>query len=222
VASAPNYPVNLRFLPPRDLVVDVYIGTPPQKFSLLLDTGSKHLWIRHAKLLQYARGNTFLPSRSTTWQQSKSYWGVKYVDTTIAEGVEGIDRVRFGDVQMDTRIGVAEKISAEGGRGTKGKILGLKAGRPGEAGLDGILGTGPGSSFIEGLLGAGVSGVEIIFQGGKNELRVLKDFEQERRVVWYNVRTSQDDAAWEINLKKVTYKDSSFRLPRNQTVYCLA
>lgn len=215
--TASKFPINLRFLPPRDLLVDLHIGTPPQKFSLLLDTGSKHLWIRHTKLLQYARGQTFLPSQSSTWQQSRTHWGVKYLDTTTAEGIEGIDRVRLGDVEVDMRIGVAEKIYGDGGRGTKGRIVGVRAGQPGQEGLDGILGIGLGSSFVNGLIDAGMRGIKITFGGGKNgsdEMRILKDFEEDK-VVWYDVRTSEDEPAWEIVLKGVAYKDSPLSVPRN-------
>jgi hypothetical protein len=201
--------------------VDLYIGTPPKKFTLLLDTGSKYLWIRHQKLLAFARGNTFLPSKSSTWQQSRLHWGVKYLDETVAEGVEGIEKVRLGDVEADMLIGVADKLYEDKEGGRKGYIVGVKAGHEGYVGLDGILGIGMGSSFVEGLLGAGSRGIKLTFKEGKCTMEVLKDLEQEKGAVWYTVRTPVDESSWEITLKTIVYKEKSYSVPRNQRVSLL-
>jgi hypothetical protein len=195
--------------------VDVYIGTPPQKYTLLLDTGSTDLWIRHHRLSPYAPGNTFHPLQSSTWQQSRSHWGVKYLDATIAEGTEGIERVTLDDVECDARVGVAEKISTTTG---KGRVVGVKAGKAGNEGIDGILGIGLGSSIVMGLRKAGVRGFKITFDDKAGDrMELVRDMDL-KGTAWYKVITSSDDPAWEIILSRVSYDNSKFPVPRNQRV----
>ena len=120
------------------------------------------------------------------------------------------------------RIGVAERIYGDEEWVTKGRIVGVRAGQPGQPGqegVDGILGIGLGSAFVNGLIDAGMRGTKMTFGGGKNEsdqMRILKDFSEEDKVVWYDVRTSKDEPEWEIVLKSVTYKDSPLSVRRNQ------
>ena len=222
--SSSRPPLNLHFIPPRDILVNAYIGTPPQKFRLVLDTGSSDLWVRNETLLPWEPGVKFHPLRSSTWQQSRANWAIKYIDKAVIEGVEGIEKVRMGEFEVDARVGVADSITTvdEHGRKTKrGKIEGIKAGTRGLPTIDGLLGIGLGSSFIEGLRNAGARGFKINFRignQGKNEMTILKDTDAEEGVVWYDVETDEREPKWEIVLKKILIGDTFSRVNRGQRV----
>ena len=99
-AQTKQYPINLRFIPPRDILLDIYIGTPPQKFSVILDTGSTDLWVRNETLTPWEPGSKFFPLKSSTWNQSRSHWRIKYLDSTIVEGIQGIEKIRLGEMKL--------------------------------------------------------------------------------------------------------------------------
>lgn len=216
-SSAPHskeYPINLRFIPPRDILVDVYIGTPPQKFSVILDSGSTDVWVRSETLTPWEPGPKFLSLESSTWHQSRSHWRIKYLDSTIVEGVEGIEKIRIGDWEFDARIGVAEKITLldQGKRVEKGKIVGITAGHQGYPAVDGIMGMGLASSIIRGLRNAGIRGIKMTFRAdgeGNNSMDLLTNTDAEKGVVWYNVQTNPSEPVWEIVLNKIRFGNQS-------------
>ena len=223
-SSTLSFPVNLHFIPPRDILVNAYIGTPPQKFRLLLDTGSSNLWVRSETLVPWEPGTKFHPLRSSTWQQSRAHWAITYVDKAVIEGIEGIEKVRIGEFEVDARVGVAESITTvdEHGRKRKrGKVEGIKAGTRGLPPIDGLLGVALGSSFVEGLRSAGARGIKIAFrvgEEGKNDLSILRDPDAEEGVVWYDVHTDEHEPRWEIVLKKILVGETFSRVNWGQRV----
>jgi len=126
----------------------------------------------------------------------------------MAEGIQGIEKVKLGDWVFDARVGVAEKLTAEvkNVRIPLEKFTGIKAGKEGFEDMDGILGMDLESSFIVGLREAGARGFKLTFQrSGKG-------------VIWYKVDTTSGEPAWELVLTNVSYKDQSFSVPRGTKV----
>jgi Eukaryotic aspartyl protease len=222
--SPAQFPVNLHFIPPRDILVTAHIGTPPQNFRLLLDTGAPDTWVRSETLQPWEPGAKFHPLRSQTWQQTRTHWGITYVDRAAVEGVEGVERVRLGEWEVDSRVGVAEGISTVDERGRRirrGKMEGIRAGTRGLPAIDGVLGVGLGGSFVEGLRGAGARGIKLEFRVGEEgrfDLKILRDTDGERGFVWYDVDTDEMDKKWEIGLKKILVGDTFSRVNRGQRV----
>jgi hypothetical protein len=104
-------------------------------------------------------------------------------------------------------------------------VVGVKAGRKGERGIDGILGMGLDGSFVDGLKNAGVRGIRINFkrttmegnEEGQDSLEVLKEVPEEG-IVWYDVIKGSGEKSWDIGLQKVFYQDLRYPIPRNQKV----
>jgi len=141
----------------------------------------------------------------------------------MAEGIQGIEKVKLGDWVFDARVGVAEKLTAEvkNVRIPLEKFTGIKAGKEGFEDMDGILGLDLESSFIVGLREAGARGFKLTFQrsgDGRDNLEILKDFDKEKGVIWYKVDTSSGEPTWELVLTNVSYKDQSFSVPRGTKV----
>lgn len=86
--------------------VEIELGTPPQKFNLLIDTGSSDLWVIGSTNRYCARtsaqlssnnyfnctqSGVFTVSDSSTYTRNNSNFFIKYGDGTVAEGDWGMD-----------------------------------------------------------------------------------------------------------------------------------
>jgi hypothetical protein len=82
-----------------EYVGNMTIGTPPQMFSVILDTGSANLWIPDikCKTCEKAKKNLYDSSKSSTYQANGQAWEVQYGDGSDASGILGVDTVAIGD-----------------------------------------------------------------------------------------------------------------------------
>jgi len=103
---------------------DVDIGTPVQKFTVVLDTGSSDLWVPD-KTYPGTNKNKFDSKKSSTYEEDGGTWTIHY-GSGSASGFKGIDTVCFGDTDL-----CAEHQTF--GQATK---MGVQAQQP----LDGICG----------------------------------------------------------------------------------
>lgn len=107
---------------------DVEIGTPGQKVSLILDTGSSDVWVldKNADLctnstMQYALGGgciaTYTPSDSSTYEEvGKDEFSIQYVDRSGASGDYIKENLKVGgSVIKGLQMGLAEKSSINSG-----------------------------------------------------------------------------------------------------------
>ncbi|KAI1497918.1 aspartic peptidase domain-containing protein [Biscogniauxia marginata] len=105
----------------------VFLGTPPQPVSLVLDTGSSDVWVldtnanlcRSEKLQAYYGGciSTYNPSESSTYSMvSRDSFRIQYVDSSGAEGDYIKDTFSIGGANItNLQMGLAENSSINSG-----------------------------------------------------------------------------------------------------------
>mmetsp|Transcript_17234 Transcript_17234/g.28184 ORF Transcript_17234/g.28184 Transcript_17234/m.28184 type:complete len:455 (+) Transcript_17234:87-1451(+) len=114
---------------------EIKIGTPPQSFQVVFDTGSADLWVPHEKCHSFspmncAAKNVFKPSSSTTNKDiplgSKSQFSIHYGSGPV-QGVFTIDQVTLGqdDVVSDQTFGLVQHTSGLGILYQKAKFDGI-------------------------------------------------------------------------------------------------
>ncbi|XP_038675279.1 pepsin A-like [Scyliorhinus canicula] len=79
----------------------ISVGTPPQSFVVVFDTGSSNLWVPSDYCSSYACKDhvKFNPQDSSTFQMGNKYISIRY-DTGSMTGVLGYDTVRVGNIDI--------------------------------------------------------------------------------------------------------------------------
>merc|ERR1712226_339449 len=84
----------------------IEIGTPPQNFTVIFDTGSSNLWVPSVACLESSVGslpcrtrNTYNSSLSSTWQYDGTTFFLRY-GTGQLRGFNSVDTVGFGGVAV--------------------------------------------------------------------------------------------------------------------------
>merc|ERR550539_1684705 len=82
----------------------IEIGTPPQNFTVIFDTGSSNLWVPSVACLDSDRGslpcrthNTYNSSQSSTWEYDGTSFFLRY-GTGQLRGFNSIDNLGFGGI----------------------------------------------------------------------------------------------------------------------------
>lgn len=185
---------------------EIGIGTPPQKFKVVLDTGSSNLWVPSTRCSSIAcfLHRRFDATKSETFKENGTEFAIRY-GTGSLEGIISNDVLHFGDLAVEEQ-GFGESVKEPG--------ITFALGR-----FDGILGLGydtiavqhvvppfyniisqglvddPVFSFWLGRAGEGEEGGEMAI-GGIDEDRYKGD------IVWSPVIRK---GYWEIELEKVTF-----------------
>ncbi|GAA5918810.1 hypothetical protein JCM1841_002748 [Sporobolomyces salmonicolor] len=77
---------------------DVRLGTPPQDFTILFDTGSADLWVPSSDVqCTGCNGNKYDPSLSTTSQNKPGHFEIYYGDGSSTSGPIYTDVLQIGD-----------------------------------------------------------------------------------------------------------------------------
>ncbi|EFO87979.1 hypothetical protein CRE_05507 [Caenorhabditis remanei] len=110
---------------------NITIGTPPQPFLVVLDTGSSNLWVPGTTCGGTCKGKKkFDFTKSTTFVSNNQSWVIQY-ESGSAKGFLGQDTVAFGaatEQQLPvpkTTFGIATQISADFKNDAADGILGL-------------------------------------------------------------------------------------------------
>ncbi|XP_061013095.1 pregnancy-associated glycoprotein 1-like [Dama dama] len=107
-------------------VGNITIGTPPQKFQVIFDTGSSDLWVPSVLCTsRFCSSHALFRHReSSTFQPTQETLSLIYVSGRM-KGVVALDTVRIGDlVSTDQRFGLSMKQSGFEGKPFDG-VLGL-------------------------------------------------------------------------------------------------
>lgn len=97
----------------------ITIGTPPQDFTVIFDTGSSNLWVPSVQCLDAKVGkaaclthNTYNSSESTTYQEDGTTFILRY-GTGQLKGFDSIETVGFGGVDVPNQT-FGEAVSEPG------------------------------------------------------------------------------------------------------------
>jgi len=207
----------------------ITIGTPPQDFTVIFDTGSSNLWVPSA-LCPDAEGpghiackvhNTYNSSLSSTYQEDGEEFKIAY-GTGSMIGFDSIDNVSFGELVADDQT-FAEAITQPGITFVAGQfdgILGL--GYPNIA-VNGI--TPPFNTLIE---QGKVDAPEFSFylnrdpngeQGGNIDIGGMDpDYYVEGTTTWLPV---SKQGYWQVDMDELDVKAKPNGNPKyNSTVVC--
>ncbi|XP_041083519.1 pepsin A-like [Polyodon spathula] len=83
----------------------ISIGTPPQSFKVIFDTGSANLWVPSVYCNSYAcnNHNKFNPSQSSTYRSTSQTVSIQY-GTGAMTGILGYDTVTVGSIVDNNQI----------------------------------------------------------------------------------------------------------------------
>ncbi|VDM76904.1 unnamed protein product [Strongylus vulgaris] len=119
-ASSPQRFPNKALDYDREYVSNITIGTPPQEFVVVLDTGSADLWVPGTICDYSCDGkHKFNTDRSSTYVASKWRFSVTYRDESDAIGYRGNDVVTLGGtdephlVIPNSTFGLARHLSPQ-------------------------------------------------------------------------------------------------------------
>jgi hypothetical protein len=92
--------------------IDVEIGTPPQKFTMVPDTGSSNLWVYSSNCwaIPCWMHPTFDNSKSTTYTKNGEAFDITYGSGSI-KGSVGYDVAMIGDIAAPMGFGEVTSVS---------------------------------------------------------------------------------------------------------------
>ncbi|KAK0411847.1 hypothetical protein QR680_005876 [Steinernema hermaphroditum] len=112
---------------------NITIGTPPQPFTIVLDTGSSNLWVINSKCQDQAcqgypgapAKKRFNEDKSSTFKLDGQSFSIQY-GSGSCEGVLGVDTLSFGGLTYATqKFGISDSIADVFGYQPVDGILGL-------------------------------------------------------------------------------------------------
>ena len=104
---------------------DITLGTPPQKFKVVLDTGSANLWVPSESCTSIScfLHNKYDSSQSSTYKRNGSHFEIQYGSGSM-EGFVSQDNFGIGDLKLKG-INFAEATSEPGLAFLMGKFDGI-------------------------------------------------------------------------------------------------
>ena len=92
------------------LCIPINIGTPPQYFRVIFDTGSHALWVPNINCKETSKKNHhFNKSKSTTYKSTGEGFEFLY-GTGYCKGYIGVDIIQFKNINFSFNFGVADFV----------------------------------------------------------------------------------------------------------------
>ncbi|CAO4381653.1 unnamed protein product [Caenorhabditis nigoni] len=125
-----NLPQHVDGVRDSEYLGNITIGTPPQPFLVVLDTGSANLWVPGIFCNSCSGKKSFDGSNSSTFQGYEKPWTIQY-GYGPAKGYYGVDTVAFGGATEEQlpvpicRFGIATYIPPDFQNDVADGVLGL-------------------------------------------------------------------------------------------------
>ncbi|KAG0197689.1 Vacuolar protease A [Mortierella sp. GBA30] len=208
----PSYGVPLSNFMNAQYFGEISIGSPPQTFKVVFDTGSSNLWVpsTHCSSIACLLHSKYNSEKSSTFRPNGTEFGITYGSGSL-EGIISNDNIELGGVVIKHQ---------DFGESVKEPGLAFMFGR-----FDGIFGLGYDTIAVQGavppfynlvkqnlidepIFGFHLAGTDRS-SGGQMTLGGVDSNLFEGEIEWHNVRRK---AYWEINLNKIKLGDDEVEL----------
>jgi hypothetical protein len=90
------------------------VGTPPQQFQAVFDTGSSDVWLPSTSCARCVGHHIFMEEKSSSFQSIGKNWSLSYADGSYISGRTATDSVTIGDIHYEGQmIGLANDESGQ-------------------------------------------------------------------------------------------------------------
>ncbi|KAG0297008.1 Vacuolar protease A [Linnemannia gamsii] len=208
----PSYGVPLSNYMNAQYYGDISIGSPPQTFSVVFDTGSSNLWVpsTHCSSIACFLHRRFDSNKSSTFKSNGTEFGIQYGSGSL-EGIISNDNLEVGGIVVKHQD-FGESVKEPGLAFAFGKFDGIFG-----LGYDTISVLGVVPPFYnlvnQGLIDEAVFGFYLAYAdgatGGQMTLGGVDSNHFEGDLDWHKVRRK---GYWEIDLNKIKLGDEEVEL----------
>jgi saccharopepsin len=193
----------------------ITLGTPPQKFNVIMDTGSADLWVPASSCTSAncAQKNKFNPAKSSTFKNTKKPFSIQYGTGSVSGNI-GSEMLGFGNFKLKQTFGTATTVSQDFQGSPFDGILGLAYNTiSSEKALTPFENLVASKSLSQNILG-----VFLDHNGGKTSEMIFGGTDKTKytgAITYFPVKTK---LYWLINLKGITVGGKAIKVATSNAV----